>query len=166
MKTKTRTKTVERGMLTGTGETTTEAKENLSKQIDSALTGRYEPFVVSYGIYSAIVYRAPDGWKYRMLNDASKPGIHDVGFGMHEGDRDTVIQHAASHVIDVGSNDDEFHKDEDIPSWLTDKHARSTILGNARFRRAYRYNKETYPGGCDSYWHRWACENANDPRFA
>lgn len=166
-----RAKTVEQGMLTGQGATVTEAKASLKAKVEAALTGSYEPATVTHGAYTAIVFRQPDGWYYklRVSVDYTVSGILTVyASNSGEADRDASIQRAASHVIDIGSGDDEIHGDGDIPAWLTNVDYRRTILGNARFRRAWRWAKENKPEGLDTdhEWHRWACHNDRDPRFA
>lgn len=159
-------KVVERGRLTGQGKTVAEAKQDLNRQIDELVTGSYQPVLVNYGPYTAIVYRSIDGWQYRLVHEIT-PGIREINYGTIYDSKDAAIQGAAFHVLDIGSDIEEFHKDEDIPDWLTDKGKRDTVLSNARFHRAYKWAKGNKPDGIDddNKWHRWACDHSRDEQF-
>jgi hypothetical protein len=161
-------KIAECGAVVGTGDTQTEAKADLARKVKEALTGSYQPVMVHYGAYTALVYRTPTGWGYRMLHDLDADGIQEVGYAIDTGNgtKDEAIQAAAGHVLDIGHGLDEFHADEDIPAWLTDKAGRSNVLTNARFRRAYAWVKEHEPEIAEGKWHQWACDHSHEKRFA
>jgi hypothetical protein len=161
-------KTASRGQLTGWGETVSEAKADLTKRVDQALEGSYDPFLVVFGEYTILAWREPENWCYKIMRGSDiKDGIHQIGMGCCGGSesRDEFLQQAAYHVINVSSVD--YHKDEEIPEFLTDRSKRQDILHCCRFQRAYRYAKENVPEGRDndSKWHEWACWNARDPMF-
>jgi hypothetical protein len=161
-------KTVERGMLDGKGETLTAAKRDLGDRIDEALTGSYDPAIVGYGAYEAVCYRRPDGWWYKMIerSDPSWRGVRDISGGGGYPTREQCVQAAAFHVLDIGAGPDEFHQDSDIPDFLTSSGLRRDLLGNQRFRRAWRYARDNGLGATDHEWHGWACDNSRDPRFS
>lgn len=170
MKTK-RAKTVyvERGQLTGQGETKTEAKADLDGKIEAALKGPYNIRIVNYGLYSAIVYRQPSGWCYKMLltENMVKPGIVEVDYTSLYDSEAEAMQAASFHVLDLGGPD-EWRKNEDIPLFLMGADKRACVLSNARFRRAYAWAKENKPEGRDNdhLWHEWASWNCRNPEFA
>ena len=159
-------KTVECGVVVGYGTTIKEAKVDLDRRIKAALTGRYHPVVVSYGDYSAIVYREPECWTYKICEKSkmAQDGIHHIEWGGSYATQQEAIEAAAFHVVDLGQGD--FHQDSDIPEWVTSKNHRQTILGNARFRRAYYFAKQKYPDLSRDELHRWGCEHSRDAAFA
>jgi hypothetical protein len=167
---------VDRGCLTGYGKTAAEAKADLNQKIDRAVDGGYSPFMVSYGSYSALCHREPHGWSYILLDPArietvTRPGVRSLfGSSGYYDTRKACEDMAAFHVLDLGSGPEEFHSDLDIPEWLTDPARRDTLLGNARFRRAWLWAKENAPDGIDpedsNQLHRWGCEHSRDPQFA
>lgn len=167
-------KTAGRGEVRAEGATQKEANEKLEKEIDRITTGTYEPRMVSYGQYTALVFRTLDGWTYKLLDrhgaETFKAGPVTVWGGQSANPNlDAVMQDAAFHVLDIGGGREEFHTDADIPAWLTDKDKRSTILSNARFQRAYTWAKQNKPEGTEGpehLIHRWACDHAHEARFA
>lgn len=159
-------KTVECGVLIGYGTTVKEAKIDLDRRIKAALTGRYHPVVISYGAYSAIVYREPEFWTYKMCEKSkiTQDGVHHIEWGSSYVTQEEAIEAAAFHVVDLEPAD--FHQDSDIPEWVTKHQHRQTILSNARFRRAYAFAQEKYPDLSHNEWHRWGCEHSRDAAFA
>jgi hypothetical protein len=166
--TRRKVKTVERGMLEGKGETITAARRDLDAQIEAALTGSYDPAIVGYGAYEAVCYRRPDGWWYKMVERADPYwcGVRDISGGGCYPMREQCVQAAAFHVLDIGAGSDEFHRDADIPDFLTVPRLREQILSNQRWRRAWRYARDNGLGATDHEWHGWACHNSRDPRFS
>lgn len=161
-------KSVSCGVLAAEGETVAEARETLAVMVEDALSGDYRPFFVAYGNYTAVVYREPTGWHYRLLANGVQPGVSRLGFGTFYETREKAIVAAAFHVLDLGSGDEEFHSDDDIPNWLTERRERDVLLHNARFRRAYRWVKANQPDGRDNdhLWHEWAGWHSHDSQFA
>ncbi len=160
----------DRGSLNGIGKTITEAKANLNGKVDAALEGSYHPALVNFGQWSALVYRDPHGWNYKILQrpDMVADGIIDVRFGSCGfTSLGQATQAAAAHVLDLDSRED-FHVDSDIPTWLTDPSDRRDLLYKGRFQRAYAWAKANMPEIADNdhLLHAWACDNDRDPRFA
>jgi hypothetical protein len=165
-----RIKRVERGMLEATGATITEAKAGLDAQIDDALSGSYDPAIVKHGEYSAMVYRTPRGWEYRLF-DADRPmdapGITNISGNCLMGNvsRAEAIQEAVAHVVGLDGAD--YHTLDELPPFLTDRSKGYNIITTRRFNRAYRYAKANHPDGSEhgASWHAWAGNNMHDPRF-
>lgn len=51
----------------GSGKNVTEAKRDAGAKIEKALSGSYNPHVLEWRGYVAIVFRCPDGWKWRQI---------------------------------------------------------------------------------------------------
>jgi hypothetical protein len=163
-----RVRGLERGRLTGAGATVKEARVDLEAKVDAALAGSYDPVLISCGAYMAVIWRAPDGWYYRLREfaDVRATGLHEVAGGGNYDDRESCVQAAAFHVLDIGSGPDDFHVDADIPAFLAHPGKRSTLLSNARFHRAYAHARANGLGAGDDDWHRWACDHSRDPEFS
>ena len=161
-----RDRQVSRGDLTGTGKTVADAKKDLERRIDEALTGDYDPIIVNYNGCSCIVYRCQYGWVKKNLTTEkmTENGFVDTNYSCSYNSKDEAVQAAAYHVLSSGSKLDEFHKDEDIPAFLTDPRRRRDLLSTARFQRAYAWVMSNPTEGVTDL-HRWACEHNNDPRF-
>lgn len=159
-----------RGCLTGNGKTVNEAKADLNNQIDAALKDSYNPAIVTSGDYSAVVWREPDGWTYRVfpIDQIVQEGIFSPESCRRLGNisRSDAIQQVAGHIVSIDGVD--YHKDEELPAWLTDKKARSNVLYLCRFNRAYQWAKANKPEGRDNdrQWHEWACNHVHEDQFA
>jgi hypothetical protein len=165
---KTKTYGISKGLLHGTGESATEAKADLNRQVDAALEGSYSPAIVTFDGQTIVVYREPQGWVYKRFDsgEITGEGITDVRWmscGTHS--RDDMIQQAAHHVISLSSQSTEYRTDADIPAFLTNTELRRSLITNARFQRAYRFAKESRPDKDSGDWHYWACSNCNDEQF-
>lgn len=152
-----------RGDMTGSGQTAATAKADLESQIDTALTGTYEPRIVTHRGHSALVYRTPSGWQYALLREqVAESGIHGVGFISSAASRERCLQSAAHLVISAASGPDDIYDDADIPAFLEDAELRDTLISCFRFYRAHRWAKNN---GIVGDLHRWACEHNNEFRF-
>lgn len=159
----------ERGDLESSGPTKSEAKANLERKIDFALTGSYRPVLVKCGPYSVLVWREPSGFSYSILRDTETDGIHEpsscaVGFES----RDEAINAACAHAFQIGADITAIRTDSQIPDWVRLPRDRDNILCLGRFQRAYRWAKENQPEGISpddgNALHRWACDH--DREFA
>lgn len=161
-------KIVECGFMTGTGDTITEAKADLQRQLTAACTDSYRPILLTAGRYMAVVFREPTGWAYQMtfLDDVVESGMHEVGYGQSYDTKDAAIQMAAFHVLDVGGPLGGYRDDDDIPKMLTDPEKRRSLLSKGKFLRAYAYAKANKPDMTEHQWFGWAHAHSSQPEFA
>lgn len=165
-------KTLCLGPIAGKGRTLSEARADLNAQLEQAVTGSYEPAIISYNGYHAVVSRtAWGGWQYRTYGP-ERPliteGVTDAGGCVMLGNvsRNEAIQSAAFHVVQLGCP--LFTRDDEIPAFLADPRRRRDLLSWCRWQRAYRYAQQNRPEGRSNEheWHEWACWHASDPMFA
>ena len=166
---RTTTHVADRGVLRGSGSTKAEAKADLERQIDNALTDDHDPALVSYDGETFVVYRTPWGWCYQRIEtkQVTDGGIVDIHWSSLEGlrSRQEVIQAVSHHAIQISPKSRDFHEDSDIPSFLTDKDMREDLLRHAQFHRAYQHAKSTMPDKDSNVWHHWACQHSRDDQF-
>lgn len=74
--------TVEYHGVTGVGKNVTEAKRNAGEKIREMIAGNYTPEIIAYRDCAALVWREPDGWRYRLINLGDGEGLrHGPQYG-------------------------------------------------------------------------------------
>lgn len=108
-----KTHCVRRGRLMGEGDTKTEAKADLERQIDWALQVDGPIVEMRFG-WVLIIAATPNGWETKVFNPADTPQGKPTGFSTYHGTspsyadiQQSVRMHAAQNAWQHGVNDED-----------------------------------------------------------
>lgn len=164
---------VERGMLCGVGTTKTLAKADLEAKVEQAITGSYDPELITFDGETVLVHRTPQGWAYRAITTCrlAEDGVLDMANrSMVRGydTREQAVQAAIYHAVSLSIRTRDWRTEGDLPAILTDPVYRQRVLATGRYERAYDWAKANMAEleGDIVACGRWATEHQNDSRFS
>lgn len=156
--------------MDGTGRTVTEAKKDAGAKIERALTGSYEPTLLSSRGFIVLVYRDPDGWRSAIIADET--GVRErVSHSSGRADREEALGEAFANLAQLSWDGQEEHPPclEVMTGKIRAGHETRRILADfvtwRGFQLAYRAAKKDQPNAGDCAWHRWACEHGSEFAF-
>lgn len=144
------------------GRNVTDAKREAGRKIEAALEGAYNPKIIAWRGYAALVFRSPEGWSYRLILDPE--GIREgtiYGGGCNgQTEKETIIG-ASRHLADLGWR---IEDGESIPSILNgDKEGISDYVYKTKFR--IRYYKARQSGMSETDAHSYAGKDPARPEL-
>ena len=115
--------------MPGEGPTVKEAKLDAGRKIEAALKDSYAPTFLTFGSYTALVWREPSGWGYRLL-----PDKEDTLYACCQDSRPDTIRQAKRHLAQLADN---VVANEAILAYVH-KDDRKEIENNIRWQREMR----------------------------
>ena len=82
--------------MPGEGPTVKEAKLDAGRKIEAALHGSYAPTFLTFGDYTALVWREPTGWGYRLLSEKD-----NTLYASCNDSRDEAMRRAKRHLAQL-----------------------------------------------------------------
>ena len=150
--------------MEGTGRNVTDAKQDAARKIMAALSGSYNPAVLECRGWTILLWRTPDAWYSRIIQQKGEPVTNSPSTNWEGDDREEAIRSARAHLAQLAWRHADGlavpRTDEDVEIAL-DQRQRGEFLSWAGFQLAYRAARER--GMSDTEAHQWACHHPVQP---
>ena len=139
------------------GRTKTEAKDAAMDAAAKAFTGEYTPRVLIYRGHTLIVYRAPAGWLYRIIEPEQVDGTMTNAYAWYSGGPETLEEALKRGIEHLVQQTWQHHDGISVPHFVKDDESRSELSAWQKFQLRFKYFREQ--GHDHDACHRMACDS-------